>query len=75
MTLITENEMYDNWQIIADCLNWLCGKKSYKRLPYFKMLQPREPKSEKRTRGGKHSLVHVYNDDSNNIYIARYPGD
>ena len=53
MTLITENEMYDNWQILADCLNWLRGKKSYKGLPYFKMLQPKEPKPEKGKWRGK----------------------
>ncbi len=53
MTLITENEMYNNWEILIDCLHWLCGKKSYKRLPYYKMLQSREPQPERRTWGGK----------------------
>ena len=53
MTLLTENEMYNNWQILADCLNWIRGKKSYKGLPYFKMLQSREPKPKKKTWGGK----------------------
>jgi len=53
MTLITENEMYSNWEIIFDCLRWVCGKKSYKRLPYYKMLQPREPKPKRGTWGGK----------------------
>ena len=47
MVLLTENEMYDNWEVIYDCLHWLCGKESYKGLPYFKMLQPKEPKPEK----------------------------
>ena len=53
MTLITENEMYDNWEIIYDCLHWLCGKKSHKGLPYYKMLQPREPEKKAGRWGGK----------------------
>ena len=53
MALITENKMYDNWQIIYDCLHWLCGEKSYKGLPYYKMLQAKESKSIKGKWGGK----------------------
>jgi len=53
MTLITENEMYDNWEVIYDCLHWLCGKKSHKGLPYYKMLQPREPEKKAGRWGGK----------------------
>ena len=53
MTLITENKMYDNWQILYDCLHWLCGEKSHKGLPYYKMLQEKEPKPVKDSCGGK----------------------
>lgn len=53
MILITENEMYSNWDIIFDCMNWLRGKKSYKGMPYFKMLQPIELKPVKGKWGGK----------------------
>ena len=52
MVLITENEMYDNWESILDCLNWLRGKKSCKGMPYFKMLQAKEPQPMKGTHGG-----------------------
>lgn len=34
MTLITENTLYNNWDILADCLKWAKDEKLYKMLPY-----------------------------------------
>ncbi len=53
MTLIEENKLYANWDVLTDCLKWSKGEKSYKMLPYALLLKDREPKENKGTWGGK----------------------